>query len=89
MLVDDGGYGMLRYDQQRAGDEPFGVDLGGPNFPALAAAFGVPSVTVNGWGDAFARALCDAVSADAPAMIVVSAHMRPPRSTSPRWYRRA
>ncbi len=27
VLVDDGGYGMLRFDQTQAGDEPFGVDL--------------------------------------------------------------
>ena len=27
VLVDDRGYGMLRFDQARVGDEPFGVDL--------------------------------------------------------------
>ena len=37
VLVDDGGYGMLRFDQELAGDEPFGVDLVGPDFAALGA----------------------------------------------------
>ena len=41
VIVDDGGYGMLRYDQVLAGDETFGVDLHTPDFEALAAAFGV------------------------------------------------
>ena len=41
VLVDDGGYGMLRFDQELAGDEPFGVDLVGPDFAALARSFGV------------------------------------------------
>ena len=36
VLVDDGGYGMLRFDQVLAGEEPFGVDLVQPDFVALA-----------------------------------------------------
>ena len=36
VIVDDGGYGMLRYDQQRAGDESYGVDLHTPDFAAMA-----------------------------------------------------
>ena len=41
VLVDDGGYGMLRFDQSRAGDEQFGVDLVQPDFVALGRAFGL------------------------------------------------
>ena len=37
VIVDDGGYGMLRYDQRNAGEEPFGVDLVAPDYEALAA----------------------------------------------------
>ena len=37
VIVDDGGYGMLRYDQVLAGSETFGVDLHTPDFEALAA----------------------------------------------------
>ena len=40
VVVDDGGYGMLRFDQELAGEEPFGVDLVTPDFVALAASFG-------------------------------------------------
>ena len=36
VIVDDGGYGMLRYDQVRAGTETFGVDLHTPDFEAMA-----------------------------------------------------
>ena len=46
VLVDDGGYGMLRYDQTAAGEEPFGVDLVGPDFVALARSFGVAAERV-------------------------------------------
>jgi thiamine pyrophosphate-dependent acetolactate synthase large subunit-like protein len=41
LIVDDGGYGMLRYDQRRAGAEPYGVDLHTPDFVALARSFGL------------------------------------------------
>ena len=41
VIVDDGGYGMLRYDQELAGDETYGVDLRTPDFAALAASFGI------------------------------------------------
>ena len=36
VIVDDGGYGMLRYDQQLAGEASYGVDLATPDFAALA-----------------------------------------------------
>ncbi len=88
VLVDDGGYGMLRFDQREAGDEPFGVDLARPDFTALAAAFGLPAVAVDGFGAAFADALGAALGAGGPRIIVVRAELRPPRTTSPRWYRR-
>ena len=89
VLVDDGGYGMLRFDQQLAGDEPFGVDLARPDFVALAASFGVPAVSIDGFGAEFERALTRAVAVDEPQMIVVRAALKPPRTTSPRWYRRS
>ncbi len=41
LVVDDGGYGMLRYDQDKAGTEPFGVDLATPDWHQLAGAFGI------------------------------------------------
>jgi acetolactate synthase-1/2/3 large subunit len=88
VLVDDGGYGMLRYDQVRAGDEPFGVDLTGPDFQELAEAFGVAAITVEGFGREFEDALGAAVSGTGATVIVVHAALTPPPTTSPRWYRK-
>jgi acetolactate synthase-1/2/3 large subunit len=88
VLVDDRGYGMLRFDQARAGDEPFGVDLVQPDFEALARSFGIAAGTIDGFGPAFEAALRDSVAAAEPRMIVVRAALAPPPTTSPRWYRR-
>jgi thiamine pyrophosphate-dependent acetolactate synthase large subunit-like protein len=88
VLVDDGGYGMLRYDQELAGDEPFGVDLAGPDFAALARSFGIGASTVRGFGAEFESTLRHSVSTPAPSLIVVKARLKPPPTTSPRWYRR-
>lgn len=89
VLVDDGGYGMLRFDQVHAGDTPFGVELVTPDFAALAAAFDVPTWRTAGFGADFARCLSEALEPEGPAMVVVDASLRPPPTTSPRWYRRA
>lgn len=88
VLVNDGGYGMLRYDQVQAGEQPFGVDLVNPDFPALARAFGIPVRTVQGFGADFERALRSSVDAGEPQMIEVYASLTPPPTTSPRWYRK-
>jgi thiamine pyrophosphate-dependent acetolactate synthase large subunit-like protein len=88
VLVDDGGYGMLRYDQELAGDEPFGVDLARPDFAALARSFGIGASTVRGFGAEFESTLRHSVSTPAPSLIVVKARLKPPPTTSPRWYRR-
>ena len=42
LLVDDGGYGILREYQRDSFGETFAVDLVQPDFVALAEAFGVP-----------------------------------------------
>ncbi len=88
VLVDDAGYGMLRFDQELAGDEPFGVDLLGPDFEALGRAFGIASSTVHGFGAEFECMLAAAVTTPTPSLIVVKARLKPPPTTSPRWYRR-
>jgi thiamine pyrophosphate-dependent acetolactate synthase large subunit-like protein len=87
MLVDDGGYGMLRYDQQRSGARAFGVDLLTPDWARLAAAFGVAVEEVSGVGAAMERALEKHLALAAPSMLIVRASMPPPPTTSPRWYR--
>lgn len=87
VLVDDGGYGMLRFDQVHNGLERRGVDLVTPDFADLARSFGIPATAVAGFGDDFAAALCDGLACGGPNLIVVAAEMKPPPTTSPRWYR--
>ena len=89
VLVDDGGYGMLRFDQARVGDEPFGVDLAQSDFVALAASFRLSAHTVDGFGAGFERELRESIARREPHMIVVRAALRPPPTTSPRWYRKS
>jgi thiamine pyrophosphate-dependent acetolactate synthase large subunit-like protein len=88
VLVDDRGYGMLRFDQEHAGEASFGVDLVGPDFEALARSFGLEAVTVDGFGAEFEQALRSSIVSEEPEMIVVRAALKPPPTTSPRWYRR-
>ncbi len=88
VVVDDGGYGMLRFDQARVGERPFGVDLVQPDFAALARSFGLPAATIDGFGPAYEDALRRAIASHAPEVIVVRAALKPPPTTSPRWYRR-
>jgi acetolactate synthase-1/2/3 large subunit len=88
VIVDDGGYGMLRFDQERAGTQAFGVDLHTPDFAALARSFGVRAERVDGLGADFSRALAEHVATAEPSVLVASARLQPPPTTSPRWYRR-
>lgn len=85
LVVDDGGYGMLRYDQQRAGHAPAGTDLLTPDFGTLAAAFGLAYTAVGSVGD-LAPALAAAVRSGVPHLVRVPARLTPPRTTSPRWH---
>jgi thiamine pyrophosphate-dependent acetolactate synthase large subunit-like protein len=85
LVVDDGGYGMLRYDQDHAGDEHRGVDLVRPDFRALAESFGIPATRVTGVGEPLAKALSEALSSGGPHLVVTEAQLVPPRTTSPRW----
>ena len=87
VIVDDGGYGMLRYDQRRSGNVTYGVDLHTPDFVALAESFGVRAEAVTGLDETFSRALARHVADPAPSVLVAAAALEPPPTTSPRWYR--
>jgi len=90
VIVDDGGYGMLRFDQVKAGDEPYGVDLHTPDFAAMAASFGLRAETVEGLDDDFGVALAEHAADPGPSVLVAKAEaLVPPPTTSPQWYRRA
>lgn len=88
IIVDDGGYGMLRYDQDKAGLPQRGVNWDSPDFVGLARSFGVHADRVSGFGRAFRRLLAEFVESDEPNVLVVRAKLKPPLNTSPRWYRR-
>ena len=88
VIVDDGGYGMIRFDQDRHGDPREGVDLVNPDFVALARSFGVRADHVDGLGEHFAMALKGHVALREPTVLVARAALGPPPNVSPRWYRR-
>jgi acetolactate synthase-1/2/3 large subunit len=88
VVVDDGGYGMIRFDQDRHGDPREGVDLVNPDFLALAASFGVRADAVDGLGERFAIALKGHVALNEPTLLVARAALAPPPNVSPRWYRK-
>jgi acetolactate synthase-1/2/3 large subunit len=86
LLVDDGGYGMLRYDQRAAGAAQRGVDLVGPDWTALASAYGIQAEVAEGAGEPLGAALTRAAEAGGPRLVVLNAALHPPRTTSPRWH---
>ncbi|HWI70618.1 MAG TPA: thiamine pyrophosphate-binding protein [Baekduia sp.] len=87
LVVDDGGYGMLRFDQQHSGHDTYGVDLATPDFVALASAFGIRATAVDGLSDDFAKALASHLADPEPTLLVAHAALTPPPTTSPRWHR--
>ena len=88
VIVDDGGYGMLRFDQDLKGDPHDGVDLHTPDFVALARSFGVRADIVDGLGERFEGMLGHHLRLDEPTVLVAKASLAPPPNVSPRWYRR-
>jgi thiamine pyrophosphate-dependent acetolactate synthase large subunit-like protein len=90
VIVDDGGYGMLRYDQDVSGADRYGVDLATPDFVALVRAFGIRAQHVEGLDDEFGVALAEHVADPEPSVLVASTPepLVPPPNTSPNWYRR-
>ena len=88
LIVDDGGYGMLRFDQQVFGHPERGVDLLTPEWHSLGAAFGIAAETVDdvtGIGPALQRAH-EANLRGEPRILVWKQRLFPPRTTSPRWF---
>jgi acetolactate synthase-1/2/3 large subunit len=67
LVVDDGGYGILRVYQEGAYGRTSEVDLAQPDFPALARSLGVP--VFEAAPRALAGALAEAMAVDGPAFI--------------------
>jgi acetolactate synthase-1/2/3 large subunit len=83
LLVDDGGYGMLRFDQEHSGDAPRGADLVRPDFAVLAAAFGIGCAQAS--LTTLAAALTEALASSEPRIVLLSEQLYPPRTVSARW----
>jgi len=88
LVVDDGGYGMLRYDQQVLGHPERGVDLVTPDWRQLAASFGIDFAEV-ATADELRAALAEASVRSGPSFILMRTLLYPPASTSPRWFEAA
>ena len=86
MLVDDdGGYGMLRFDQRTFGHPERGVDLLTPDWHALGAAFGIAVTEVAELSE-LSDVLTAASESKVPNIVVHRSVFHPPRTTSPRWF---
>ena len=88
LVVDDGGYGMLRFDQQVFGHPERGVDLVTPDWQMLAGSFGIAFAEVNN-ADELRTALAEAAARPGPTLILQRTLFYPPASTSPRWFESA
>jgi acetolactate synthase-1/2/3 large subunit len=74
LLVDDGGYGVLREYQLEAFGETTAVDLAQPDFAAAAAAFGAPVRQTT--PDRLAGDLDWALALDGPSVLVLRSELR-------------
>jgi acetolactate synthase-1/2/3 large subunit len=74
LIVDDGGYGILREYMELTFGKATATELDRPDFVALAGSFGIPAeqVAVGDVGPALDRAL----AADGPNVVVVQTRLR-------------
>ncbi len=83
LLNDDGGYGMLRFDQQVMNHKEQGVDLFNPNWKTLSESFQIffkESNLAN-----LEKDLKEQYERNQPGLLLLREKFFPPRSTSPRW----
>lgn len=74
LIVDDGGYGILREYMTDAFGEATATELARPDFVALAASFGVPAVRTT--PDRLRDDLAGALAAPGPSVVVLPAVLR-------------
>ncbi|MFD8548399.1 thiamine pyrophosphate-binding protein [Streptomyces sp. NPDC059649] len=74
LIVDDGGYGILREYMTDAFGEATGTELARPDFVALAESFGVPAVRTD--PERLAADLAAALAAPGPSVVVLPARLR-------------
>ncbi|MGI8713153.1 MAG: thiamine pyrophosphate-binding protein [Solirubrobacteraceae bacterium] len=73
LIIDDGGYGILRSHQQRTYGNTHAVDLPGPDFAALMTSFGVPVRAAR--PESLAQDLQWAFAVEGPATVVLAADL--------------
>ncbi|MFI8320891.1 thiamine pyrophosphate-binding protein [Streptomyces sp. NPDC085529] len=74
LIVDDGGYGILREYMTDAYGATTGTDLARPDFVALAESFGVPAVRTT--PDTLAADLSKSLAAPGPSVVVLPALLK-------------
>ncbi|AZK94160.1 MULTISPECIES: thiamine pyrophosphate-binding protein [Streptomyces] len=74
LIVDDGGYGILREYMTDAFGEATGTELARPDFVALAESFGVPAVRTA--PETLAADLAKALAEPGPSVVVLPALLR-------------
>ncbi|MFF0680851.1 thiamine pyrophosphate-binding protein [Streptomyces tendae] len=74
LIVDDGGYGILREYMTDAFGQSTATDLPGPDFVALAESFGVPGVRTS--PETLEADLAKALAAPGPSVVVLPAVLR-------------
>ena len=74
LVVDDGGYGILREYMAGAFEEPFGTELARPDFAALAQSFGIPAQVSS--PSTLEADLRKALAAEGPNVVVLPCLLR-------------
>jgi thiamine pyrophosphate-dependent acetolactate synthase large subunit-like protein len=85
LCVNDRGYGMLRFDEERRFGRTFAADLLTPDLGALAAAFDLPYTEAKLGDASLAAAVSRAIEDGGVHLVEVGAALFPPRTSSPRW----
>jgi acetolactate synthase-1/2/3 large subunit len=83
LLNDDGGYGMLRFDQKVMSHPERGVNLFNPNWQLLAESFQIDFIKSN--LENLAEVLQKRAASKTPGIVLIEDEIYPPKSTSPRW----
>ena len=83
LLHDDGGYGMLRFDQKVMNHPERGVNLFNPDWKILAQAFGIDFMESN--LNQLSEVLAKRSVSSTPGIVLITDSIYPPKSTSPRW----
>jgi acetolactate synthase-1/2/3 large subunit len=83
LLHDDGGYGMLRFDQQVMKHPERGVNLFNPDWQVLAQSFGIEFIQTN--LVELSGVLAKRSVSSTPGIVLIKDPIFPPKSTSPRW----